>query len=270
MTITRIDLVANSAVVASFNLDRNDPSQSYILKAATGLDAEEIIPQIYSKANTVQPVHTMVLSEREIAFRIGLQPSGVETFSSLRQELYRAISATPNSKITLRFYEGFNHVYNIDGFITKLETDLFKQSPDVVMNILCPDPFFEAPQETIITNLPSIQPIIDDPLSSAPHGLRAEILFTGTVSNFSLTDDTGNWAFTILQSFSPGDVLYLSSERNNRYLRYTTSIYDINIMEKIESGSVWPIVFPGQNRWRTSSTSYSWNSVQFKSAYWGV
>lgn len=115
---------------------------------------------------------------------------------------------------------------------------------------------------------------ITDDLSTAPHGLTFDIKFNLGLAQIVITDpDDDSWYFTLTPAggFLTGDVLHFSSEFNKKELYIVRDGVNIPIADAIETGSTWPIIFPGLNRFAiANAANLVWNSLSYLTAYWGV
>jgi hypothetical protein len=282
MRVTTVTLYAvPGQEVITFSLRDADPRAQYVIRNMVGLDAEELIPKFYGSGLYTKPkFFDFGLKAREIVVRIVLNPRIRidESYSDIRDELYRAISSTRTGQVTLHFNSGATTVSRISGFITKFEVPYFTQLPEVQITIRCDDPMFRAinPIEFESTDMKTTNPIIiADSLSTAPHGFCMEVTFKAAAPSFTVQDVPTNpeWIFKVVPSggFLVGDALYFSSEFANKYLYMVRSGVTTYLTDRIQPNSIWPIIFPGANTFHfVDIASFNWNEVDFYPAYWGV
>ena len=134
-----------------------------------------------------------------------------------------------------------------------------------------------APFDILPADLPSTNPVkLTDDLSEAPHGFSFKIEFTAVTASFVIQDDptTPDWQFelTPATSFQIGDELHFSSEYGAKRLFWDKAVgTDIELMDKVESGSVWPQVFPGLNNlYFMQIANFDWLELTYYPAYWGL
>ena len=283
MRVTNVGLYsANFAEPITFSLRDADPSAQYMVRTIIGLDAEELVPKFYGfgVTNTKSRLYDIGMKPRDIVIRVVLKPrfNLDESYSDIRDDLYRAISATRTGAITLHFNSGATTVARISGFITKFEVPYFARTPEVQLTVRCNDPIFRAlnPVSYLPADLKTVNPIIiPDSLSTAPHGFTMRVTFKATAAYFNVQDTASNpeWTFKVTPSggFLSDDVLYFSSEFSDKYLYMIRSSVTTHLVDKINPGSVWPIIFPGANNFHFSQiASFNWNSLEYYAAYWGV
>lgn len=282
MRVTAIDLYTpDGAEPISFSLRDLDPTAQYNIRTIVGLDAEDLVPKFYGFGlNTQVRFYEFVLKPRDIVARIILTPRTRldESFSDVRDQLYRAISSTRFGQISLNFRAGGTTVAKIVGLITKFEGAYFQQLPEVQLTINCSDPMFRAinPVTRVTEELPTTNPVtIADSLSTAPHGFTMQFVFTEDTPSFTIQDveTDPEWKFKITPAlgFQTDDILYISSEYTNKTAYIIRDGDVIFLLDNIEPTSIWPILFPGGNSFHfVDLDSVTWESMEFYAAYWGV
>ena len=285
MNITKIKLNVPGAIPinhATFNIFDTTIEDRYILKSATGLDAEEITPKLNGRANGLGTnYYDMILGDRTIVLSVKLNPNYKtnQTVSELKDNIYKAIAFNRTGKIQLEFVDLETTVAVIEGYVSKVESDPFSSDTTVNITIECEDPFFRGPDYIPVYHQdgePSAltQLVWDDDLSTAPHGYTLEFSFLANVNNIVIKGiRTPNLApFQINYSFLANDVLHLSSEYNDRYLWIQRYDQFIHLTDKIVPGSIWPMAYPGHNELglSTNNTQTSIEFIHYKPAYWGL
>ena len=301
MRLTRVSLYSsNLSEAISFSLRYADPEAQYIIRSILGLDAEEIIPKFYGTSlATKSRYYDFGLKARELVMRIVMNPNFRidESYSDVRDELYRAIASTRTGLVVLHFLSGGTTVSRISGFVTKFEASYFVEVPEVQLTIKCDDPMFRAINPVVLDadDLPTANPVIlADSLSTAPHGFKMRVEFTASVPSFHIQDKqtSPEWMFTITPAtaFAARDVLTISSDFSNKAVYYekwssvsplepgqelTPEEQDllapVPILDRIAPTSIWPIMFPGANNfWFPEIASFKWLSLEWYAAYWGV
>ena len=282
----------NSTEPITFSLGDKLSSEQYLIRGIVGLDAEEITPKFYGFGSVSKSrFYNFGLKARDIVMRIVLRPrfNLGESYSDIRDNLYRVISANRSGLVTLHFNADATNVARVQGFITKFEAGYFNKEPEVQITIRCDDPLLRAinpvhiePDD--IEGLPALDypnVNISDTRSTAPHGFVMKINFKGTTKNFIMQDDPINpdWFFRIkhpdddllVEDFRAGDVLYFSSETSNKYLYMTRAGATYHLIDRILAGSVWPIIFPGENKFFfLEPATFDWEYFEYYPAYWGV
>lgn len=293
MKVNRIALWTADKEVVDFPFSPRTDRQAYTAREVIGLDANEIVPKFYGRnANTRARYYLPTIGKREIVIKISLNAKldVWETYSGLRDVLYKGIASTQDGKMELRFMAGPSVIAKLDGFVTKFEAPLSSAVPDVTMTISCDDGILRSMEPIIKDNydnsaIGQLKLIIADNDSTAPHGLTFEVQFTDTVVTpfFSIqnkSEPAPDWFFRIApgiiaggpNGFANGDRLFFTNEGAEKsvfMIRGSTTYY---LADRIVAGSIWPVVYPGTNTWviNRSTGTYQWNAISYRTAYWGV
>lgn len=279
MKLTSVELQpVNSLDFALLSFRDPNSLNPYNVKEIIGLDADEIIARYYGSSGTTTKFYNLSLEKRDVIIKILLNPrfDQGESYSSLRDDLYKLISSSRTGLIHIHLKNQDEIVAAISGFVTKLEAPHFEKEPNVQITIKCDDPMLKAmdPVEVVVDDLDPALTVIQDTLSTAPHGFKFEMTFLDTVASFNLEDPTNAiWSFVVtpVGGFLVDDVLYFSSEHDNKYLYIIRAAATIHLADVISSGSVWPIIFPGDNSFSINNdTDMEWTSISYYPTYWGV
>lgn len=268
----------------TFSVQDADPSAQYVVRQVLGLDANEIVPRYYgSGAVTKKKFYDVSLKAREIVMRIILKPRFQldESFSDVRDVLYRLISRSRTGLITMHLQSGTTVVAQTEGSITKFEAIHFTQLPEVQITFRCPDGLFRAINPVVLTpsDLGVKSPVtIPDSISTAPHGFSTHIRFTSATATLTLQDaaTSPDWKFKLVPSggFLVNDILYLDRNLTNRISLDRGGVITY-LADKIEPGSIMPVIFPGRNVIHAAELSagnflFDWIDFTYYPAYWGV
>lgn len=285
MKINNITISANGAGI---NLGFRDPEmdQEYVVKNIAGLDVDEITHRFYgSSQSSDKSFYEMTLQPRKVLIRLGLNPTGAGTYSSLRDEIYKKIASSRTGEVTLALKFDATTIAVISGLVSKLEATHFDKKPELQMTLLCDDPILRSP--TAIVAATPTYPVdtlsITDSLSTAPHGFSFKVIAEDdgipTLEIGQGTRFNWDWRFNVIvgsingyAGFKEGDEIYFSSVEEDRYFYLLRSGSKIPLIDKIQPGSVWPMIFPGVNNFyvNTASASITWNDVKYYNAYWGL
>lgn len=281
MRVTTVGLYTNDVEVATFALRKESTKSRYMARQIIGLDSDEITPKFYGFGlNSNSKFYDFGMKPRELVIRVMLNPTFAlnEEYTDVRDELYKAISATRSGKVEVRFFSGGASVSKLDGFIIKLEAGYFNKTPEAQLTIRCDESMFRGinPIRLETADIPRTNPLrLADSHSTAPHGFTGQVTFTAASPSFTIQDRELNpdWKFKIIPSggFLTGDVLYFSSNYGLRDLYVTRAGNVIHLSDRIETGSVWPILFPGATElWFVDIARFTWNFIEYHTAYWGV
>ena len=289
MNVTSIELWSTSdtggstQMYAALSLSQVSYTDNYFIKSVSGLDNAEITPRYYGSGNSIlhgYQYYGMVPPPRVVSFLIKLNPQAGATVGQLRDDLQRMISASRRGTIEIRFKDNIGaHLASLFGLVTKFESSIFTSDSEVQITFTCSYPFLKGPTFVELAGTSAVstkdQPIINDFLSTAPHGFRMQLQFTAAVSSTTPFTIQGIYnttiaPFVIRYSFQTGDNLYINSEEENKSVYVVRSGVTTYLADKLDANSIWPIMFPGQTLLGISTTSFTWVSLKFKYLYWGI
>lgn len=274
----------NPPLIAAFSFRDPKANNPYNIKSVVGLDAEAIMPR-YTGGSGLSTFYNMSLEDREIVFKVGLNPnfSNYESYSDLRDDLYKGIASSRTGKVTIQFKNYEDIVGVLYGFISKIEAPLFEKTQEVQITIKCNDPMIRDlynPTVVHYTGDPettdNCKVLVPDIKSTAPHGGIFTSVVTGSIgfgTNFSISDpNDSSWSFRLGfgSSLPIGSILTLSSEYNNKYLNVTTDGVTRSAADAILAGSSWPIIFPGENQFHWDSDLAQFQYIAYYPSYWGI
>ncbi len=281
MKITSVELYSNNKKAASFSFRDPGAVNPYMVQGIFGLDADEIVPKFYSLSpDGLNKYYDSALKNREIVIRVALNPNTdlKKTYSDLRDDLYRAIYASRTGLIQLRFNNKLATVAAVSGRIVKFEAPHFNQTPEVQLTVRCSDYFLKALDAVEVNyDILATPTTIVDPFSTAPHGFSLNLKFTADTTSFVMRDSaTPSWLFTVTPGvigantgFKTNDELYFSSE-GDKQIYIVRSATTIQLVDKVQQGSYWPMLFPGENDLEIVTGAFTWGYIKYYPTYWGV
>lgn len=261
--------------VSGIALSFRDPKalNPYNVVGIDGLDGGAFKPKYYlSPAG--QKFYTLEQEPRDIVLKVGLNPdfSGNQTFSELRDDLYKVMSMSKSGRVDIHFNNEDEIMAMVSGFVTKIESLPSEKDQMMAVTISCDDPVLRDPRPILVNydTFDLTDFVIQDDISTAPHGISLRLKFSAHVSSLVITDPTdSSWLFRVvpLAGFNAGDVLYLSSEFGQKQIRTLSR----NLMGRVDLHSIWPIIFPGENHFAFNHPgSISLQRLSYHRAYWGV
>jgi hypothetical protein len=183
----------------------------------------------------------------------------------------------------------------VSGYVTKLEAALFNRDAEVQITMVCdasasmlraPERFY-VDADTLLAST-----TLWDNLSTAPHGFKFQTTITAIAEVFVVSDSASvpTWRFVVQPGtigastgFLVNDVVYFSSEPNDKYFYIVRSSVTYQLVSKIWTGSKWPMMFPGGNDLEfrtldlvgglvptTATKDYTWNEFSYYPTYWGI
>ena len=152
-----------------------------------------------------------------ITLRYGVGPGQIER---ARQYLYRYLD--PKSPVTLRFIYDDGNTYIIRAFIEDRDTTIFDKDPKLVLNFLCPDPYFYSPS-TLTFSMKTGDTIADRfALGNAETGVYLVISGNPNASYYEISngiDDPLIW----FGKLATGQSLEVSTVMGNKYIKIRNS-----------------------------------------------
>lgn len=281
MQITSVQLVSNNRAVAEFSFRDPRARNPYVAKLITGLDAEDVVSKFYGFSNSDgTPFNNLTPKRGPIAFDVHLNPEFTEnsTYSSLRDELYKAIASTRSGAVKVCFKYKELVVAEISGRITKLEAEHFSGTPRAIVTVQ-PDKFSTLRSPDLykedVSSMGAHSTVVDS-ISTAPHGLDIAVTCTNDLGFFALYDlsedgTTYNWTFIVDFDFLAGDVLHINSATNKKSIYVDRGGVITPVADRIRTGSQWPVIFPKENQFLTNTINYfEWTSLSYYPTYWGI
>lgn len=277
MKLTSVEIhPAGSTNVCVLSFRDPGSANPYNVKAISGLDAEEIVAGYYGGSGTDR-FRNLSLRKRDVGVRIGLNPrfDELESYSKLRDDLYKIIASSRTGVVQLQFKNGATVVCAVSGTINRLEAPHFERVQEVQIGIECIDPMLRALTPTIVpvVGLDPSDTVIQEDLSTAPHGFTFSMEVLADVASFAIGGTDPDWMFEVVPDggFLDGDILHLSSEYNVKEVYLVRGATTIYLADKIATGSIWPMLFPGDNNFFIENPlSWAWSSISYYPTYWGV
>lgn len=203
-------------------------SSEYVI---TNIDGLGPVKAALTSADNASDAGSVFLSakdgQRNIVITMGFAPSYStgSTVTALRQALKSFMM--PKTFIEMRFTDDLLGEFDIWGRVETHEPDIFAKDPQVVISIICDDPYFYKNASDIVFNVPTLTPGNEtfsvDYAGDVPVGFRFEFDTTSnSASPFNYVDLQMNpgWEdqpkMRLDKSFISGAHYEISSERGNR------------------------------------------------------
>ncbi|MCA9367069.1 hypothetical protein KC887_02250 [Candidatus Kaiserbacteria bacterium] len=284
MKVTHARLLSESREILEFALTTVPSDDKFFMRSSFGLDPDQVFPRYSGKGlSSGKKWNHFSRKKREVSLRIVLNPNYLlsESYSDIRDDLYRSISMNRSGQLDLIFYNGGSAVMQLSGFITKFEVPYSSETPELQITMEFEDPMFKSvgsiyyPTAQIATGNEIIVSAGD---ATAPLGFTFQVTFDAVCDDFVIQDKLSDpdlvFSVTPDDGFGIGDTLYFSSVYRDKNL-YMIDAGDpgvrIPLLDHIDQGSVWPILFPGMNEFYLPSPSdYTWDFISFYKLYWGL
>lgn len=255
-------------------LDHRAGENGYVVKAALGLGppSGDVLVEGFTSAG--QPLIDILPENRELVFRIGFNPGIGQSYSGLRDELYKLISRP----LYVKLMNNALTMAQISGFIRQFEVLHFTKEPEVQITIECQDSVFTAPEFIYAptTGMGEGPIVIDYQEGTAPTGFVMIMNFSGTDGGFGFALDTtpNVWGqynhFQVTYPILPGDVVTLYTQRGERKVNLYRSSVNTNITGYINEGAAWPRLHPGANHFDLEIANGASILLRYYPRFWGV
>lgn len=280
----RINNVVLSTVIGSEDLIkfpfRDTRMQTpFVVKSMSGLDALDIASSFAGFSADSTAYFDKGLPKRTIIMRLGLNPTfrNARSHSDLRDELYRIISADRTGRIVVNFCLDEHKIAQVEGSITKLETNHFEKSPEAQVTIVCDDGLLRSPTVNNI-DVSTFGRVfsVTDCISTAPHGFYVEFNMLAVDNQFTFKSPNSVFSFSYLgnfekQSLTPNDRIKIWSDPRNRDVRLLSNGVEKSILELLSGrmGSNWPVLYPGKNQFELI-TNAQVVKFEYQEVFWGI
>lgn len=295
MKVNHIELISSDGEKFC-TLGFRDPKSlnPYVMKGIVGLDAAEITPKFYGIGTDSRvKYYNMTLAARDIVLRIGLNPNFIESesFSDLRDMLYRKLVSTRSGEVRVYFKDGpgsegvRGYTY---GFVSKIESPLL-QDPEVQITLHCIDPVLRGltdlyTEEDLVPEGDGSLIVTDD-VTTKPHLFNYQMEVTEDCPMVSVHDDAhyDDWEFRIVPGIIGADTGFLAGDlitviaQTGILTSLTKQVLlqrggaPFPIADKVQPGSLWPVIFPGDNQFVVETAGdYTWISMQYAPEFWGI
>jgi Phage tail protein len=196
------------------------------------------------------------------------------TYENLRRLLY--LYFMPKRTIRLVFYSDDMPTVEISGIVESVEVNPFSTDPELIVSIICPDPYFTALAGEITTGQ-SVRPggtvRTIDYNGTIEAGIHVKVEFASgsapTVIGIQIGDPKISY-FTVAATVSASKYFEMSSLPMRKFVQnidLNTGVIT-NLLSKIQirEGSAWPILQPGESHFSviTDTGVQDWELTYFE------
>lgn len=191
---------------------------------------------------------------RNIVLTLGLNPDwDAWTYESLRDLLY--LYFMPKRSVRLVFHRSEKDPVEIFGIVESCANNQFSKDPEVIVSILCPDPYFT-----------SVDPIVVTGQSVRPGGVGTEVIYNGSIetgfrSKVSFVSGAAptyidiqvenaiDSTFKVIASVDATKYLDMSSIAMLKAVQNISIANGVitNLLSEVDDGFIWPVLQPGEN-----------------------
>lgn len=263
------------------NLDSSAGENGYILKDALGLGPPNFIAVVEGYDIYGTPIMGSVPDKRDIILKIALNPLMGQSYSFLRDNLYKFI----NRKVFVKLMNDSIVVAQTTGYIQKFEAVHFSDKPEIQLTIECEAGELSSPHNTNIplSTLDTDHPIINYEDGTAPTGLNLQFTYTATENGtgFTILNHSKFWysgvsdvytMFDLTFEFLTNDVITIATHPGEKRITLFRDPDTFDIAGYINAGAVWPKLYTGVNtfEWTFDASWMEWNSASYVPRFWGV
>lgn len=191
---------------------------------------------------------------RNLVLTLGLNPDwNLWSYETLRDLLY--LYFMPKRSIRLVFYREAKVPVEIYGIVESVEVNPFSKDPEILVSIVCPDPYFTALTATVLTGQ-SVRPggavVVVNYVGTIETGIRVKVSSVSGTAPTSIgvqIDAPTISYFTVASTVDSLNYFDMSSLSMQKYVQNINlgSGVITNLLSKIVDGSVWPTLQPGNN-----------------------
>lgn len=190
---------------------------------------------------------------RDVKLTFDLQPDGVKTFTSLRENLY--VYLMPEQQVRLRFYKDSGLYVDLVGVVESHSSPMFKEDPVVTVNVRCFQPDFLDPR-VVIRPGASVDTTVNTAITY-PGNLEASTIIrmfiNRTLEDFSIYNTPEDGIVRQLDfsaDLIAGDELIISSIKGSKGITLKRSGVSSSLLWGRTPQSAWIELFEGVNQFR--------------------
>jgi hypothetical protein len=175
------------------------------------------------------------------------------SFESLRRLIYQYFM--PGRQVRLIFESDDLVPVEIYGIVESVEVSQFSKDPEMLVSVICPDPYFTAVDPTVVTGQTvrtGGSTVVVPYDGSVESGLIVRVTYTSGTNPTSIGVQLGNPAisyFNVVAAVNSALYFELSSIPTQKYVQNVnigTGVID-NLLSHVQDGSTWSVLQPGDN-----------------------
>jgi phage-related protein len=190
------------------------------------------------------------------------------TYESLRRLLYSYFM--PKREVRLVFYSDDMDPVEISGIVESVEVNMFSRDPELIVSIICPDPYFVSINPVVVTGLavrPGGASAIVEYNGTIETGIKVKLTTLGTPYPTDIGIQIGDPRisyFGVTAGISTSMFFEMSSVPMKKYVQNVDMNTGVitNLLSKvyIQEGAYWPMLQPGENEFAviTNTGSQDW------------
>lgn len=202
-----------------------------------------------------------VVPTRNIVLTVHPNPDWSQwTVAELRRVLY--LYFMPKSLVRLVFHSDDMDPVEIYGYVEEASANPFTTDLEMLVSIICPDPYFTAVAATVVTGKStdgSTPTVIDYP-GDIQTGFNVQVIRDSDPAPTTISVQVGDPSssfFKVTASVSSTLYFVMNSVPGSKYVQNVTLNTGVitNLLSKMVVGSTWPELEPGKNNFSVITTS---------------
>jgi hypothetical protein len=250
--LNKLDITNRRMMTLSLSMLENE--SGYQIADIEGLDPVKatLVSTSYAQQNGEQ-YQSSTRGVRDVKIKFELQPDGVETFTTLRENLF--VYLMTQQEVRLRFYKESGLFVDLVGVVETHSSPSFKEDPDVTVGIRCFQPDFLDPR-VVIREGNSVDGVINTAITY-PGNLEASTILRMYINreleDFSVYNTPEDGILRQLDfsgELIAGDELIISSVRGNKGITLKRASVTSSYLWGRTPQSAWIELFEGINQFR--------------------
>lgn len=195
------------------------------------------------------------------------------TYEGLRRLLYQYFM--PKREVRLVFYSDDMDPVEISGYVEDVGVNMFSKDPELLVSIICPDPYFTSTTPKVISGLTIHDrlsfPVEVDYKGTVETGIKLKVTATADTPPTSIGVQVGPspvLPFGATATISPTMYFEMSSLPMKKFVQNVTfgSGVITNLLPKVREGSLWTVLQPGVNEFGvyTDVGAHDWELTYFE------
>lgn len=196
------------------------------------------------------------------------------TYENLRRLLYSYFM--PKRPTRLEFYSDDLVPVYILGYVESVEVNMFSKDPELLVSIICPDPYFTALEPVVLTGFTDDDPtpVVIDYEGSVEAGIYVKVTkvtaeAAPSTIGIQLGDPLATF-FGVTATVGATSYFEMSSLPMMKYVQNIDTVTGVitNLLSKIyiQEGSLWPTLQPGENEFSviTNVGAHDWELTYYE------
>jgi hypothetical protein len=225
----------------------------------------------YGSVDGSSYVGASVLS-RNIVLTLHPNPDWVDwTYERLRKLLYQYFM--PKRPTRLVFYSDDMIPVEISGVVEDVSINIFSKDPELLVSIICPDPYFTALNGIVLTGQTNDDPVVIDYNGTIEAGMHVKVTATPDTAPSDIAIQLGDPRiayFAVAATVNPTLYFEMNSLPMKKFVQNVNIgsgvITNLLSMIHIQEGSLWPGLQPGDNEFSviTDLGVHDWELTYFE------